>query len=158
MPPPFDEVLARYEREIMRFILRSTRDREDALDLFQETWLRAYRAYPELESPEGVRPWLYRIATNLCLNRSRDRARRAQVIADGIGIDDHAPVVSDHGRDDWIHLKTVIDRLPRKQRTAILMRKFGGLDYDEIGRAIGCSVESARADVYQAMKKLRLTE
>lgn len=158
LPPPFEEVLARHEREIMRFILRTTRDREDALDLFQETWLRAYRAYPELESTDGIRPWLYRIATNLCLNRSRDRARRARVIADGALVENHDFVTSDGARDDWIHLKTIIERLPRKQRVAMLMRKFGGLDYDEIGRAIGCSMEAARADVYHAMKKLRITE
>jgi RNA polymerase sigma-70 factor (ECF subfamily) len=158
LPPPFDEIIARHEREIMRFILRTTRDREDALDLFQETWLRAYRAYPQLDSVEGIRPWLYRIATNLCLNRSRDRARRSRVIADTALADNHDHPSLNDGHDDWIHLKTMIERLPRKQREAMIMRKFGGLEYEEIGRAIGCSIEAARADVYQAMKKLRIDE
>jgi RNA polymerase sigma-70 factor (ECF subfamily) len=54
----------------MRFLLRMTRDQDDALDLFQETWLRAYR---NLDSENGLRPWLYRIATNLCRNRARRR-------------------------------------------------------------------------------------
>src|ERR1700721_2478952 len=75
LPPPFDEAVARHERELMRFLLRTTRDHDDALDLYQETWLRAYRAWPKLESAAGLRPWLYRIATNLCLNRVRDRMR-----------------------------------------------------------------------------------
>ena len=66
----------------MRFLLRTTRDHDDALDLFQETWLRAYRAWPKLESGAGLRPWLYRIATNLCLNRTRDRMPRSRVIGD----------------------------------------------------------------------------
>ena len=61
------------EREIMRFLMRSTGDREDAMDLFQETWLRAYRAYPTLQSEDGLRPWIYRIASNLCRNRARDQ-------------------------------------------------------------------------------------
>jgi len=82
LPPPFDEAVARHERELMRFLLRTTRDHDDALDLFQETWLRAYRAWPKLESAAGLRPWLYRIATNLCLNRARDRMRRSRVIGD----------------------------------------------------------------------------
>src|SRR6202008_2046095 len=82
LPPPFDEAMHRHEREIMRFVLRATGNREDALDLFQETWLRAYRAYRQLDSADGLRPWLFRIASNLCLNRKRDRARRARVIAD----------------------------------------------------------------------------
>ncbi len=82
LPPPFDEAVARHERELMRFLLRTTRNPDDALDLFQETWLRAYRAWPKLESAAGLRPWLYRIATNLCLNRARDRMRRSRVIGD----------------------------------------------------------------------------
>jgi RNA polymerase sigma-70 factor, ECF subfamily len=61
-------------------LLRVLGDREDAADMFQETWLRAYRAYPRLDSERGVHPWLYAIATNLCRNRARDSARRARVV------------------------------------------------------------------------------
>jgi RNA polymerase sigma-70 factor, ECF subfamily len=158
LPPPFEEVLGRHEREIMRFILRTTRDREDALDLFQETWLRAYRAYASLDSPDGVRPWLFRIATNLCLNRVRDRARRGRVMLDAELAEKHDAGTTHGAHDGMIDLKAAIARLPRKQREAIVMRKFGGLEYDEIGAALGCTVEAARADVYQAMKKVRATE
>ena len=94
LPPPFEEALSRHEREIMRFLLRMTRDQNDALDLFQETWLRAYRAYPQLDSEQGLRPWLYRIATNLCRNRARDNMRRARVISNG---DD--PTGDDRGQE-----------------------------------------------------------
>jgi RNA polymerase sigma-70 factor (ECF subfamily) len=150
--------MRRHEREIMRFILRSTRDREDALDLFQETWLRAYRAYPRLDGVDGIRPWLFRIATNLCLNRVRDRARRSRVIVDSEArATDQAPS-SIGSHDGIIRLKVAIGKLPRKQREALLMRKFGGLDYDEIGAALGCSNDAARADVYQAVKKIRAME
>src|ERR1700680_1967011 len=93
LPPPFDEAMRRHEREIMRYLLRSTHEREDALDLFQETWLRAYRAYPQLDSVKGLRPWLFRIATNLCRNRARDNMRRARVISN-----DHDPTDSDRLR------------------------------------------------------------
>ena len=63
----------------MRFLMRTTRDREDALDLFQETWLRAYRAWPKLESAAGLRPWFSTVSPPiLCLNRALcDRVRRA---------------------------------------------------------------------------------
>src|ERR671914_750039 len=80
VPLPFEELLQRHEREIMRYLLRVSGDREDAADLFQETWLRAYRAYPRLDSESAVRPWLYAIATNLCRNRKRDSVRRARVV------------------------------------------------------------------------------
>src|SRR6516162_4033321 len=114
LPPPFEEALGRHEREIMRFLLRMTRDQNDALDLFQETWLRAYRAYPQLDSEQGLRPWLYRIATNLCRNRARDNMRRSRVMSNG---DD--PTQGDHhlaaasaaragGHEGVIHLRRAI--------------------------------------------------
>jgi RNA polymerase sigma-70 factor (ECF subfamily) len=163
LPPPFEEALGRHEREIMRFLLRMTRDQNDALDLFQETWLRAYRAYPQLDSELGLRPWLYRIATNLCRNRARDNFRRARVISNG---DD--PTDGDHrlasasgfassggGHEAVIHLRRAIAGLPHKQGQALVMRKFAGLEYEEIGAALECSADSARASVYQALKKLK---
>jgi RNA polymerase sigma-70 factor, ECF subfamily len=154
LPPPFDEAVRAHEREIMRYLLRMTADRDDALDLFQETWLRAYRAYPQIKSADGLRPWLYRIATNLCRNRARDNFRRSKVMA---AADPAGEATSAAARDGWdgvIHIKAIVAKLPNKQRMAILMRKFGGLDYREIGAVLDCSAESARASVYQAMKKL----
>lgn len=156
LPPPFDEAVARHERELMRFLLRTTRDQDDALDLFQETWLRAYRAWPKLESAAGLRPWLYRIATNLCLNRSRDRMRRARVIGDEELDPAQVAGTSDGAHDGVLHLKAAISQLPHNQREALVMRKFGGLEYAEIATALGCSAESARAGVYQALKKLKV--
>ncbi len=159
LPPPFEEALSRHEREIMRFLLRMTRDRDDALDLFQETWLRAYRAYPQLDSEQGLRPWLYRIATNLCRNRARDNSRRARVISngDGPGDGDHrlASAAGGGGQEDTLHLRRAIAGLPHKQGQALVLRKFAGLEYEEIGVALDCSAESARASVYQALKKLK---
>ena len=80
LPLPFEQIMQRHEREIMRYLLRVSGNGADAADLFQETWLRAYRAYPRLEPESEVRPWLYAIAVNLCRNRTRDGARRARVI------------------------------------------------------------------------------
>ena len=142
----------------MRYLLRSTHEREDALDLFQETWLRAYRAYPQLDSAKGLRPWLFRIATNLCLNRARDRMRRARVIINDEIRAGSEGISTSGAHDGVIHLKSLIARLPNKQRQALVMRKFGGLDYEEIAAALGCSAAAARANIYQAMKKLKALE
>lgn len=160
IPPPFDEAVKSMEREIMRFLMRSTGDREDAKDLFQETWLRAYRAYPSLQTEDGLRPWIFRIASNLCRNRVRDRMRRARVItnapANGAALGDSAS--SSIRPDAMLHLKRSIARLPGKQGQALMMRKFAGLEYAEIGAALNCSVQSARASVYQALRKLKADE
>jgi RNA polymerase sigma-70 factor (ECF subfamily) len=159
LPPRFEDAVRSMEREIMRFLVRSTRDRDDALDLFQETWLRAYRAYPSLKSEDGLRPWIFRIASNLCRNRVRDKTRRRRVVEDELAdADAFAGVASIDGRggpDGVLHLKREIAKLPGKQGKALVMRKFAGLDYDEIGAALDCSAESARASVYLALKKLK---
>ncbi len=158
LPPPFEQAVGRHEREIMRYLLRMTQDREDALDLFQETWLRAYRAYPQLDSEEGLRPWLYRIATNLCRNRVRDKMRRARVIVNdeaGPGGDYPAVAWREGSQDGVLHIKRLIAGLPSKQGQALVMRKIGGLEYAEIGAALNCSPESARVGVCKALKKLR---
>jgi len=159
LPPPFEEAMRSLERSIMRFLLHATGDREDSLDLFQETWLRAYRAYPTLKSKDGLKPWVFRIAVNLCRNRARDRMRRARVISsdghDFAALSERAASSRRGSLDGLLGLKRELARLPGKQGQALMMRKFAGLEYDEIATALQCSPESARASVYQALKKLK---
>jgi RNA polymerase sigma-70 factor (ECF subfamily) len=162
LPPPFEDAMKSLEREIMRFILRSTRDREDSMDLFQETWLRAYRAYPTLRSANGLRPWVFSIAANLCRNRARDRMRHARVIAND-GRDAEVQAERFHpypesSPDGVLGLRRALAALPGKQGRALMMRKFGGMEYAEIAAALECSPESARASVYQALKKLKASQ
>ena len=148
-----------YEREIMRFLMRATANHEDALDLFQETWLRAYRAYPKLHSFDDVRAWLFRIAANLSSNHRRARWRTSRVV-----VDYEAPARAPgedgaHGlAEPLVALRQAIRGLPKGQRAALVMHKLNGLGYPEIGRALGCSPQSARARVYEAMKKLKRLE
>ena len=162
VPLPFEEIMQRHEREIMRYLLRVSSDREDAADLFQETWLRAYRAYPRLDSESGVRPWLYAIATNLWRNRARDSALHGRVVvsdtkelpaADTIGRDHRF----DHENEGYaaVHMRELVSDLPAKQQQALHLRYFAGLDYAAIASTLGCSEESARANVSQAMRKLK---
>ena len=163
IPPPFEEAIQSLERDLMRYLLRTTRDREDSLDLFQDTWLRAYRAYPTLRSADGLRPWIFTIAANLCRNRLRDRARRSRVIShdphgDGDPMSALANAHAPSSPDGALHLRDEIARLPTRQRKALTMRKFTGLGYDEIGAALDCTPESARATVHQALKKIRAAQ
>ena len=162
IPLPFEDAMRRHDREIMRFLVRMTRDREDALDLFQETFLRAYRAYPQLDCEAAIRPWLFKIAANLCRNRARDNARHSRVIApeaDAQALEGVAPHHLNHATNSAsagaLDLRRAIASLPGKQGQAFVMRKIVGLDYSEIGAALGCSEESARAGVYQALRKLK---
>ena len=162
LPIPFEEIMRRHERGIMRFLLRVSKDREDAADLFQETWLRAYRAYPRLDPDRDVRPWLYAIAVNLCRNRARDKARRRRVMAavenEKWSLDRSGKVhrsITENDGYAFLHLRELIAALPAKQREALHLRYFAGLDYAEIAAAMDCSQQSARANVSQAMRKLK---
>jgi RNA polymerase sigma-70 factor (ECF subfamily) len=159
LPPPFEELMHRHEQEILRFLYRLTANREDALDLFQETWLRAYRAYPEVDAEGNLRAWLFSIAANLHRSHRRGQARRihaASAMRDGAIQTGPGADAAPAGADLMLaHLRRAIDKLPHKQRAALVMRKFAGLDYGEIAEQLGCSDESARANVSQALRKLK---
>ena len=154
--------MQRHEREILRYLLRVSGNRDDAADLFQETWLRAYRAYPRLEPKSEVRPWLYAIAVNLCRNRARDGARRGRVI---VSADEKNPASerSGHAHRGFsenegyaaVRMREMIASLPPKQREALRLRCFAGLDYTEIAAAMDCSEQGARANVSQAIRKIK---
>jgi RNA polymerase sigma-70 factor (ECF subfamily) len=162
LPLSFEALMARHEREIMRYLLRLSGNRDNAADLFQETWLRAYRAYPRLRHDGNVRAWLYAIATNLCRNWARDGARQARVT---VPLGDHSVEENtnggSYGSSDGgeayatVRMRELIAALPAKQRQALHLRYSAGLDYASIASIMECSEESARANVSQAVRKLK---
>ncbi len=159
LPPPFEDLVRRHEREILRFLYRLTGNREDALDLFQDTCLRAYRAYPGVDGDGNLRAWLFRIASNVHHNYVRSRSRRTKAswaLRGGTQLNHHGSEAAQDGAGPALaYIRRALERLPHKQREALVMRKFAGLDYREIGAQLGCSDESARANVSQALKKLK---
>ena len=163
----FTEVITLHQQRVYGYLLRFTRNPHDAQDLFQETFLRAHRAYAALPTDADLRAWLMRIAVNLTKNYVRDRRRRGKVLlAEEKGYDAEGVLnCADTGRDTestMISRETArallasIETLPFHQRAALVQRQFEGLDYPTIATNLGCSQESARAHVYQALRKLRL--
>jgi RNA polymerase sigma-70 factor (ECF subfamily) len=128
----------------------------EAADLTQEVFERAYKAYRRFQPGTNARAWLYKIATNAAI--SLIRKRRADLpLLDEV---DEAPP-ADEPEPQALHAESVemlqqaIEGLPAKQRAALLMRYIQELDYPEIASALACSEDSARANVYQALKRLR---
>jgi RNA polymerase sigma-70 factor (ECF subfamily) len=157
---PFETVVATHHAEIYRYLLRLTSRRGDADDLSQETFLRAYRAWDRLDAGANVRAWLFTIATNLAKNHFRSESRRRRAYA-GVAetrtdVDPASPEAERRYRETRDLIGRVVDGLPLKQRLAFVLRKLHDLEYDAIGASLACSPDSARAHVFQALKKIRL--
>ena len=158
--PPFETVVEAHHPEIYRYLRRVTARAGDADDLSQETFLRAYRAWDGLDAGANVRAWLFKIATNLAKNHFRSEGRRRRAYA-GVGetrtdVDPAGPEEERRYRETRARVERVVDTLPFKQRLAFVLRKLHDLEYDAIGRSLECSPDSARAHVFQALKKIRL--
>lgn len=156
---PFEAIVAAHHAEIYRYVLRTTARSSEAQDLSQETFLRAYRAYRTLPADANVRAWLFAIATNLCRNHFRGEARRRvahrAIRVTARGIEDDGPEEATRFNETRELLDRVIGQLPLKQRMAFTLRKIHDLDYEAIARSLDCSAESARAHVFQALRKVR---
>ena len=146
----------RHRPEIVRYLSRLLGDHDEAEDVCQEVFLRAHRAFARLAPDSNCRAWLYRIATNTGLNAARRRARRfaraADVEIDGLPADSGA---SAEQRAQLRAVAAAVETLPPRQRAALVLRQFQGLGYAEIAATLGGNEAAARANVYQALKRLR---
>jgi len=155
----FETVVAAHHAEIHRYLVRVTRRPGDADDLSQETFLRAFRAHTSLPPGSNVRAWLFAIATNLCRNywRSESRRRRAYKAAGATAAPheeaagEGAMVMEQAGEE----IGRIVAALPLRQRMAFTLRKIHELEYEAIGRSLDCSPDTARAHVFQALRKIR---
>jgi len=163
----FEGLVTQHQQEIYYYIRRLTKGADEAEDLFQETFLRAYKAYARLPQDANVRAWLFKIATNLCRNYFRSLKRQQnmglhevlptveRVIhpANGAVLDDPEQHLLSHDLER--HVLAIITGLPVKQKAALIQRKLHGLPYDSIATSLQCSPDTARAHVFQALKKIR---
>ena len=155
----FEALMSDHHAEIYRYVLRVTGRRQDADDLSQETFLRAFRAHRALPPDANQRAWLFAIATNLTRNHFRSQKRRrvayAAVVTETPEVDEDRPDGMSISREIGAAVDQVVSGLPLRQRLAFLQRKVHGLDYDAIGQSLQCSAETARAHVFQALRKVR---
>ena len=156
--PDFDELVERHSAEIFAYVWRMLRETHDAEDCLQETFLRAFRSYGRVRAGTNYRAWLYKIATNTARSQWKRRARSAAQITE-LDPDRQADEMSVADRIERKALLAAVARavegLPDQQRAALIMRKYQELSYAEIAAALECSEAAARANVYQAVKKLQ---
>lgn len=156
----FEILIELHSRELYVYLWRLLGDEAEAQDALQDTYLRAWKAYERLDAEANVRAWLYKIAGNwartLLKKRSRGDGYSRDFVA-GLADGRKGPGEQVAERERLIELHSAVMGLPDRQREAILMRKYQELDYAEIAAALDCSEDSARANVYQGLKKLRQT-
>ena len=148
--PPFQLLLDRHSGELFRFLSASVGP-VDAEDAFQDTFLSALRAYPQLRDGRNLRGWLLTIAHNKALDAHRARSRRPVPVPE---VDDRVGAEPESGPPDT-RLWTAVRELPQKQRSAVYLRFAGDLDYATIGEAIGCSEVAARQNVRAGLATIR---
>ncbi len=150
--PPFQTLLDAHGRDVHRFLI-ATVGSTDADDCFQETWLAALRAYPQLRDAGNLRGWLFTIAHRKAIDHVRGRARRATPVADPGEL---APAGGDPaGAQADGDLWSAVAALPPKQRAAVALRFIADSGYAEIAGALDCSEEAARRNVHEGLKRLR---
>ena len=143
--PPFERFYEAHNGEVLAFLRRHAgRDRAD--DLFQETFLRALRAYGRLEHGEHLRAWVMTIAANALVDAARRESPTAELAFEPGG-DDPRPAFEE--------LAPLTDGLPPKERAAVVLRYGYALGYDEIGAALGSTEDAARQAASAGVRRLR---
>jgi RNA polymerase sigma-70 factor (ECF subfamily) len=168
----FALLLQRYRSPLVNFLYRMVRVREEAEDLAQEVFLRVYRARKDYVPSAKFTTWLFRIATNLALNSVRDnRYQRMEVSLDApvkvdtedgdekaLDVAEKHPNIEQHlveeARREMI--RHAIDKLPEKQRAAVLLHKYQELDYNEIAKILECSESALKSLLFRAYETLRV--
>ena len=160
----FNELILRWERPIYALAYRTIGREEDARDVCQETFLRAFRALPGFRGQAKFSSWLYRIALNLCRDWMR-RERRAPLVQVPEGTDPMelaAAVEPSESIEDLVArrdltrvVERVMARLPEEQRTAIVLKEYHGLTFQEIADLVGCPLSTVKTRLYQGLTVLR---
>jgi RNA polymerase sigma-70 factor (ECF subfamily) len=161
----FNELILRWERPIYALAYRTLGREEEARDVCQEAFLRAFRGIKGFKGEAKFSSWLYRITLNLCRDWMR-RERRSPTVPTPDGLDvlslaaaQHHPAASaeelawrsEMGR----HVGKVMARLPEEQRTAIILKEYHGLTFQEIADLLGCPLSTVKTRLYQGLSVLR---
>ena len=153
----FDVIVERYQKPIYRLCYRFTGNHEDASDLAQDVFVRAFRGLHQFKGTSALGTWLHRVGVNTALNRNALK-RAALESIDGTDVRDVRAADPadrlDAGRRK-ARVRHAILQLPPKQRATVILRVYHDLPYEEIARTLGTTVGAAKANIFHALGKLK---
>ena len=151
----FDRLVERHQRDVYRLCFRYVNNHEDAADLAQDSFVKAYRAIGRFRGDSAFSTWLYRIAVNTCLN-FRSARRLAQEELSETLADPGAPVSQRmQERELSQQVRDAVTRLPEKQRATLILKIYHDLTHEEVAGILGSSVGTVKANLFHAVGNLR---
>lgn len=153
----FSELVKRHQRSVLRLSLRFVKDMDTAQDVTQDAFIKAYEKLASFEGRASFKSWLFQIAVNTARNKLREWKR------DTVDIDDVHLAVAAEAETTLVHtavadiLHQEVEKLPFKQKTALVLRVYEDLSFNEIADIMECPYDTAKANYRHALLKLRQT-
>jgi RNA polymerase sigma-70 factor (ECF subfamily) len=153
----FEDLVRIHQEPLYRYLCRLSGNGEDAMELTQSSFVKAYLSIGRFRSESSFKTWLYRIATNTWRNAIRDRRKRHNIDIDQVslvsGDNQYDLVEQDQERKKFWSL---VETLPARQKEALILRVREGYPFEEVAKVMGCSTGSAKASYHHAVGKLKL--
>lgn len=163
----FEEIIQRYQKSIYNLAYRMLRNREDAMDLTQETFLKAYRGLKTFDLERPFSPWVHRIASNLCVNQYRKRKVQTVPLINQVGEGqeeglereiadlEYEPGEKAVQKERQQDLLILIQELPEKYRTPLILRHLHNYTYEEIGQVLEVPPGTVKTWIYRGRNQLK---
>ena len=161
----FDVLVLKYQQKVANLISRYIRDPAEVLDVTQEAFIKAYRALPKFRGESAFYTWLYRVAINTAKNHLAAQSRRppqddieaetAEQMDMGTRLKESATPEHLAMQDEIARtIKDALEALPEELRTALTLREFEGLSYEEIAEAMDCPIGTVRSRIFRAREAI----
>jgi RNA polymerase sigma-70 factor (ECF subfamily) len=154
----YNLLVSRWEKRVYNYLLRLTSNREDALDLAQDVFLKAYQNLRKLEDPARFGPWLYRIAHNEAYSMFRRRRPETDVDElepEGVGAGIMVGGSSVYPIELSLAVSAALGRLSPEQREAVVLKVYQGFKFDEMAEILACPVSTVKSRLYTALDSLK---
>ncbi|HUA17940.1 MAG TPA: sigma-70 family RNA polymerase sigma factor [Bryobacteraceae bacterium] len=150
----YNVLVSRWEKRVFNYLLRLVRHREDALDLSQDVFLKAYQNLRKLDDPAKFAPWLFRIAHNEAYSLLRKNRPDGELVAEPQTGDASAGMFP---MELTLAVRGALERLSADQREAVLLKIYQGFKFEEMAEILSCPVSTVKSRLYTALDLLKET-